>query len=85
VVVGSDVDDLDPIVPDDREHQNCTIGRREHGGILEAIDREHGGILEAIEKRDEAQSVERMERHLQEACRDVAKFLDEADGRRLGI
>lgn len=49
------------------------------------IAREHGRILEAIEKRDEAQSIERMERHLQEACRDVAKYLDEADGRRLGI
>lgn len=45
------------------------------------IAREHGGILEAIRKRDEALSIERMERHLQGACHDVAKYLDETDGR----
>jgi DNA-binding GntR family transcriptional regulator len=46
------------------------------------VAREHGGILEAIEKRDEALAIERMKCHLQEACLDIAKYLDEADGGR---
>jgi DNA-binding GntR family transcriptional regulator len=49
------------------------------------IAQEHGGILAAIEKGDEALAVDRMECHLKEACRDVARYLDEAGSRRSQI
>lgn len=44
----------------------------------ERIAGEHSYILEAIVGQEEKLAVERMERHLAGACRDVAKYLDEA-------
>lgn len=44
------------------------------------VAEEHGGILQAIEEHDEALCVERMERHLKRACRDIAEHLDKRTG-----
>lgn len=44
----------------------------------ERVADEHGRILEALGADDEAQAVDLMRRHLQDACRDIARHLDQA-------